>query len=85
MRRLYHVLCRGMQHRIAGGVAHGDSYVVAENSEEAYQTVRRHLDLLHIGFAHEREMKSVELIATEENYSMTGHALFIATKVKEGK
>ena len=77
MRRLYRVLCRGMQHRIAGGVAHGDAYVVAEDSEKAYQIVKRHLDLLHIGFSHEREMRSVELVATEENYTMTGHALFI--------
>lgn len=47
--KLYKVKCRGMHGGIASSTAHGIAYVVAANADDAYQTVRRHLDKAELG------------------------------------
>ena len=76
VKRLYRVTLRGMKCP-STGVAYGVSYVVAEGAEEAYQMVRKTLDEKDIGFAREREMESVELIAENYRYTNTGHVLYL--------
>lgn len=38
------------------GVAYGSSYVIAENSDEAYQKVRKFLNENDLGFSKDREL-----------------------------
>ena len=47
------------------GVAYGSSYVIAENSDEAYKKVRKFLDENDLGFTKDRELDKVELIARQ--------------------
>ena len=65
--KLYRVILRGMTHN-STGTAYGDCYVVARTSEEAYQQVREFLDKEDIGFDHERELHSVELLAEQARF-----------------
>ena len=74
--KLYRVTCRGMTSTIGGNVAHGLAYVVAENSADAYQRVRTELDNIDLGFAKDREMDKVELLAEEGMYPNCGHRLY---------
>lgn len=53
------------------------SYVVAEDPTSAYQMVRDYLDGEDIGYTGGRELKSVELIAENEDYPECEHKLFI--------
>ena len=46
----------------------GDPYVVAENSDLAYQKVKDFLDKKDYGFSHERELDKIELIAEACDY-----------------
>jgi hypothetical protein len=54
---------------------HGEAYVVAENSDEAYTILRKHLDKKDLGFRHERELDTVQLIAEEVDYPDCGTML----------
>lgn len=74
--RLFKVTCRGMTHSIGGGVAHGVAYVVAKNSDEAYKRVRADLEKRQVGFAKDRELDKVELIAEAADYPECGIRLF---------
>ena len=73
---LYRVKLRGMQSSVTG-IAYGDSYVIANDPSEAYQKIRRFLDKANIGFHKERELKSVELLAGEDEYNDTGKMVFV--------
>jgi hypothetical protein len=57
--------------------AYGVSYVVAENSDEAYGKVKRFLDEKNLGFLHERQLDSVELMADEKQYGESSAMLFL--------
>lgn len=46
-----------------------DSYVVAMNAEEAYQKVRTDLDKRDWGFSKDKELRSVELLASDYIYN----------------
>ncbi len=70
--KLHRVSLRGMS-----GTAYGVSYVVAGNSDEAYQKVRSWLDDHDYGFRHERAMDSVDLLADTDHYNDTGTMLFL--------
>ena len=43
------------------------SYVIADDAQKAYDKVREWLDKADYGFFKERELKSIELIAHENN------------------
>jgi len=52
-------------------------FVVAVNTEEAYQAVRTFLDDKDIGFRRDRELDSVTLIAEETEYPNCGTHLIV--------
>ena len=74
---LYRVTLQGMNSSIAGNVAHGIPYVVADNPTEAYNKVRQYLDEKDYGFPSDRVLKSVELLASDDIYSGCTVQLFL--------
>lgn len=75
-KKLYRVTLRGMTHSSTGS-AYGLSYVVAENSDEAYKKVRKFLDENDLGFTKHRELDKVELIADSYIYTDVGCLLHL--------
>lgn len=75
-KKLYRVTLKGMTSNPAG-ISYGISYVVAENSDEAYLKVKKFLELKDIGFSQYRELDKVELIADTYYYTDVGHLLFL--------
>ena len=75
-KKLYRVSLRGMTYS-STGVVHGVNYVVAENSDEAYQKVRKYLDEKDYGFSGDRELDKVELIAEASDYTDVKTMLFL--------
>ena len=75
-KKLYRVTLRGMTYS-STGVVYGVSYVVAENSAEAYQKVRDFLDEGDLGFSGDRELDKVELIADTYKYTDVKTLLFL--------
>jgi hypothetical protein len=71
-KRLYRVTLKGMR-----SDTYGISYVVAENSDEAYQKVRTFIDTNDLGFKKDRELDRVELIADTYRYTDVGSILFL--------
>jgi hypothetical protein len=67
-KKLFRVTLKGMTIN-STGISYGISYVIAENSNEAYKKVRNFLDKEDLGFSHERELDTVELLA--EDYYCT--------------
>lgn len=51
-------------------------YVIAEDSEKAYQKVKKFLDEKDLCFSKEREMKCVELLADDNYYGDVEDMLF---------
>ncbi len=74
--KLYKVILRGMTYN-SSGIAFGISYAIAENSEEAYQKVRKFLDDNDIGFTNERELDKIELLADNFRYTGVGCLLHL--------
>lgn len=72
-KKLYRVTCRGMTH---GDQPHGIAYVVAADPADAYKKVRASLDERNLGFAKERELDKIELLAEVGNYPECGTALY---------
>ena len=77
MKKLYKVTCKGMQACIAGNSAHGVSFVVADNPDDAYRVVRASLDKRDIGFTRDRTLEKVELLAEQADYPDCGFALYV--------
>ena len=73
--KLYKVNLRGLGG--GSGVNYKSSYVVAENADKAYLTVRSHLDEKDYGFTRDREMESVELLAEDSDYAESLVRLFL--------
>jgi len=73
--KLYRVNLRGLTN--ATGVQYNSSYVVADDTAEAYKRVRKWLDDEDYGFSHERELESVELLADEYEYNDVKTRLFL--------
>jgi hypothetical protein len=74
---LYRVTLRGMTSQIGGSQAYGVAYVVALNAEDAYRAVRKQLDREDIGFAKDRSLERVELLAEDAAYPECGHRLYV--------
>jgi len=53
------------------------SMVLATDPTTAYDKVRAFLDAKNYGFAEDRELQSIELIASESWYTATPHQLFL--------
>lgn len=69
--KLFRVTLRGMK------ATYGISYVVAENTDEAYKKVKDFLDKEDLGFRKERELEKVELIADSYKHSDVGTLLHL--------
>ena len=72
--KLYKVTLQGM---IYGDNAYGISFVVAEDPQKAYEKVKAFLDEKDIGYEKYRELKTVELIAENYQYTKCGTLLYI--------
>lgn len=59
------------------GIAYGVSYVIAENTDEAYNKVRKFLDEKDLGFFKDRELDKIELIADSYQYTHIGCLLHL--------
>lgn len=66
-KKLYLVKLCGMQASVSGP-AYGFAYVVATDAAEAYRKVRERLDSKDLGFAKDREMQTVTLLAEATDY-----------------
>ena len=74
--KLYRVTLRGMTSSVTG-VSYGISYVVAKNTEEAYQKLKKFVDENDLGYSSQRELDKVELLAEDYQYTDTGTMLFL--------
>ena len=74
--KLYKVTLRGMTSN-STGIREGISYVVAENSEEAYQKVKKRLDEKDYGFPKDRVLDKIELIASDYEYTDVRTLLYL--------
>jgi hypothetical protein len=54
---------------LVGTIGYKESYVIANDTNEAYQKVKNTLDSNNLGFVRDRELKSVEVIAAEDSLS----------------
>ena len=74
--KLYKVTLKGMTFSSTGS-CYGVSYVIAEDSHKAYMKVKKFLDDNNLGFTKDRELKTVELIASSYQYNNIGFILHI--------
>ncbi len=65
--KLYRVKLRGMTSEILS-TAYGHPYVVADSANEAIDKVRLYLNKRNLGFARERELDTITLLAEEGDY-----------------
>lgn len=75
-KKLFRVTLKGMTYCYLG-VAYGVSYVVADNSDEAYLKVKKFLDEKGLGNPKDRELDKVELIADSYHYTNAGNLLYL--------
>lgn len=75
-KKLYKVTCRGMVNFYGSGITYGVAYVVADNPDEAYRKLRESLEGRNIGFARDRELSTVELLAEAVPYPDCGIRLY---------
>lgn len=68
MKKLYKVTVRGFNITSRGDMGLKESYVVAYNPDKAYATVRAFLDKNDYGFEWERELDSINLIASTNKF-----------------
>lgn len=74
--KLYRVLLKGMCANVVS-TKYGSPYVVADNPTEALKKVQDYLTKRDIGFVHEREMETIELLAEEGDYPDCKIQLFL--------
>ena len=74
--KLYRVTLQGMTTN-STGVAEGISYVVAADSNIAYNKVRNRLDKKDYGFKKDRELDKVELMASDYDFNDIGTMLIL--------
>lgn len=75
-KKLFRVTLKGMTYN-STGIAYGISYVIAENTDEAYNKVRKFLDEKDLGFSKDRELDKIELIADSYQYTKVGRLLYL--------
>lgn len=68
MKKLYKVTVRGFTTSFGRTAGLKESYVVADNPDKAYTTVRDFLDKNDYGFEWERELDSINLIASANKF-----------------
>ena len=73
--KLYKVTLQGMTGSYP--ISWGESYVVADNPNEAYEKVRTFLNSNDIGFTKDRELRAIEMIADSERYASHPIRLYI--------
>lgn len=73
---LYKVTLRGLTFSTTGTV-YGVSYVVATDPTEAYNKVRKFLNDKDYGFGYDRELHTIELLASSYEYNDVRTMLFI--------
>ena len=73
-KKLFKVKLKGLKGGTVG-IDYQTSFVVAEGLDEAYKKVRDYLDKEDLGFAHERELNRIEVLADEKGE--TWNLLFI--------
>ena len=78
MKKLYIVELKGLTINSSGGKAFGKSYVVAENPNDAYKTVKEYLDKIEYGYSGDRELHSITQIAETDQYGNLGMMLFLS-------
>ena len=76
MDNLYLVICKGMQSNIGGSTAHGIAHIIAPDPTTAYKILRKSLDERGLGLTRERELHSIELIASASEYPDCGIRLY---------
>lgn len=74
--KLYRVTLKGMT-TSSTGISYGVSYVVAENTDEAYKKVRKFLDENDLGFSKDRELDKIEVIADSHRHTNLGILLHL--------
>ena len=75
-KKLYKVTLRGMQYTTTNPT-YGTSYVIAEDSHQAYTKVRNYLEDNDIGFSRERALEKIELIASCPPGTDTEYLLYL--------
>ena len=75
-KKLFKVTLKGMTYN-STGIAYGISYVIAENTDEAYNKVRKFLNEKDLGFSKDRELDKIELIADSYQYTNVGCLLYL--------
>lgn len=65
--KLYRVKLRGMTSEIFP-TAYGHPYVVANSTDEAFNKVKEYVNKRNLGFARERELDTITLLAEEGDY-----------------
>ncbi len=73
--KLYRVTLRGLSSYT--GLQLKVSYVVARNSDEAYQKVRTWLDQNSYGLSQDRVLEAIELLAEDYQYTDVRTRLFL--------
>ena len=74
--KLFLVTLRGLN-AYTTGVCYHKSYVVADNTDDAYKKVRGYLNAKDYGFKSDRELGNVQLLADEYEFNDTGSRLFL--------
>jgi hypothetical protein len=74
--KLYRVLLKGMHGNVVS-THYGHPYVIADTPTEALEKVQDYLTKRDIGFVHEREMETIELLAEEGDYPDCNIQLFL--------
>ena len=74
--KLYRITLKGL-HGAGIDTDYGNPYVVAKSPNEALKKVQDYLNENDYGFSHEREMKTIELLAEEEDYPGCKIQLFL--------
>ena len=74
--KLYRVRLKGMQTSTTGTV-YGDAFVVADNPDQAYKYVKKHLDIWDVGFIKDKRLDCVTLLADEGQDGESDRVLYI--------
>jgi hypothetical protein len=69
-----------MNYKSAVGTTHGVAYVIAEDAGEAYDRLRADLDKQDLGYASDRAMDKIELLAEDCTYPDCGHKIYVRPK-----
>ncbi len=75
-KKLYKVILRGLKYT-ASHVKYFQSYVVADNSDDALRQVQMYLSQKNIGYPCDRELEIIELLAEASDSPNCGTLLYL--------